>query len=564
MINPLPGRWRRPLLHVALFLAGIYLYALLVEFVGGFSTQVMYRQWPEALLVLYFHGLIYALLRPSRWRPWLAAAPILLIYLTHDVFYLAYGKVFRFVNIAELPELLQILPPLYVVLLFLLFLAPLTVILWQIDYRRPLRILLACLPLVLVVGLIKATPEAFATGFKTLAYEIVKYSDGKSVETNGRLAMMLYREAEREGVLRAIHPYLNRPGYDKAFTGEVERIRPNLEARNVHLLVLESFLDPRLFHDLKLSQDPVHPDFAALFGDQVGLSRSPLFGGATSQAEFEVLCGVPALEQLSSVEFNTFTGAPARCLPDLLGQLGYRATASNAYKPNFFNTQSAYRGMGFAEQYFSQEFLPREPTYLNFGDPGLEEYIFDGDLLPQNLAFVRRHLEEHPGQPLFNYLLTIFGHTPHNEDLDKRPRIIKVETPHNDEHLERVVNHFYYRTQALAAYLRELIALDPDSLIVLVSDHVPPLQFGPPTYKALNYMGNIEGSHFYNRIAILDRGRPVTYPPLRHFDFPDLIVDTLTGGSYCATAECDYLSILKPPREDYADHYLALMAHASE
>ena len=177
---------------------------------------------------------------------------------------------------------------------------------------------------------------------------------------------------------------------------------------------------------------------------------------------------------------------------------------------------------------------------------------------------MRRHLAEHPGQPLFNYLLTIFGHTPHNEDLDKRPRIIKVETPHNDEHLERVVNHFYYRTEALAAYVRELIALDPDSLILLVSDHVPPLQFGPPTYKALGYMGNIEGSHFYNRIAILDRGRPVPYPPLRHFDFPDLIVDTLTGGRYCATAECDYLSTTKPPREDYADQYLALMAHASE
>ena len=122
-----------------------------------------------------------------------------------------------------------------------------------------------------------------------------------------------------------------------------DRLRPYLKPRNVHLLILESFLDPRLFRDLKLSRDPVHPDFAALFGDQLGLSIAPVFGGATSQAEFEVLCGVPALERLSSVEFNTFTGAPARCLPDLLGQLGYRAVASNAYKPNFFNTQSAYK-----------------------------------------------------------------------------------------------------------------------------------------------------------------------------------------------------------------------------
>lgn len=564
MLNPLPFAWRKPLVHLALFLAAIYLYALLMEHFGGFSTAVMYLQWPEALVVLYVYGLIYALLKPSPWRPWLAGAPIFLLYLTHDVFYLVYGKVFRLINMAELPELLQILPTLYAVLLVVFFLTPLILILVRIDYHRPLRILVALLPLALVVTLIKATPDAFATGFRTFAYEIVKYSDGKSVETNGRLAMMLFREAEREKTLQSIQPYLNRPGYDKAFTGEVERLRPYLQPRNVHLLILESFLDPRLFRDLKLSRDPVHPDFAALFGDQLGLSIAPVFGGATSQAEFEVLCGVPALERLSSVEFNTFTGAPARCLPDLLGQLGYRAVASNAYKPNFFNTQSAYKGMGFAEQYFAEEFLPREVTYLKFGDPGTEEYIFDSDLLPQNLEFVRRHLQEHPDQPLFNYLLTIFGHTPHNEDLDKHPRIIEVESAYADEHLVRVVNHFYYRTQALAAYVRELLAIDPDSLIVLVSDHVPPLQFGPPTYQALAYMNNIEGNHFYNRLAILDRGKPVSFDPMRHFDLPKLVMNDLTQGHYCQAGDCEYLLKSKPGRDDYFDKYLALMAHASE
>lgn len=564
MTNSIPRPWRKPLLHVGLFLVGIYLYALIVEFIGGFSTQVMYRQWPEALIVLYFFGLIYSLLKPSSWRPWLAAAPIFLIYLSHDLFFLVYGKVFRFINMAELPELLQILPPLYAVLLVLLILAPFALILARIDYRRPLRIVVGLMPLVVMLVLIRATPEAFATGFKTIAFDIVKYSDGKSVETNGRLAMMLYREAEREGTLQTIQPYLNRTGYDNAFKGEVERLKPQIKPRNVHLLVLESFLDPRLFHDLKLSQEAVHPDFTALFGDKLGFSISPVFGGATSQAEFEVLCGVPALERLSSVEFNTFTGAPARCLPDLLANLGYRSVASNAYKPNFFNTQPAYRGLGFAEQYFSKEFLPRDPTYLSSGDPGEEEYIFDGDLLPQNLDFVRRHLQEQPEKPLFNYMLTIYGHTPHNLATDKRPAFIELESSRPDAHLDRVVNQFYYRTQAIAAYVRELVALDPQSLIILVSDHVPPLIYGPLTYQDLGYMNNIQGSYFYNRLAILDRGKPVTYDPIRHFDLPDLILNSLSQGRYCASSECGYLARNKPQREDYLDKYLALMSHASE
>jgi hypothetical protein len=564
MMNPIPSSWRKPLLHVALLLGAIYLYALLVESFGGFGTKLLHLQWQEFILVLYLYGLIYTLLKPSGWRPWLAAVPIFAVYLVHDVFYLVYGKVFRFINVAELPELLQILPLPYAVLLVVGYLSPFGLILARIDYGRPWRIVLGVLPIVLVTTLIKATPMAFATGFESVANDIVKYSDGKSVESNGRLAMLLYREAQREGTLAKIKPYLNREGFDKAFQHELAGVQSHLKPRNVHLIVLESFLDPRLFRDLKFSRDPVHPDFAALFGDKLGLSISPMFGGATSQAEFEVLCGVPALERLSSVEFNVFTGAPAHCLPGLLSELGYRAVASNAYKPNFFNTQPAYEGMGFAEQQFPEEFYTQEPSYLKFGDPGEEEYLFDSDLFAQNLAFVRQHLEQHPGQPLFNYLLTIYGHTPHNLNPDERPQVIELESDYPDEHLARVVNQFYYRTQAIAQYARELIALDPESLIIMVADHVPPLQFGPNTYKALGYMDNREGSHFYNPLVILDRGKVVTLDPIRHFDMPNLVVNFLTEGRHCAAGGCDYLAATKPPREAYVERYLAMMAHASE
>jgi phosphoglycerol transferase MdoB-like AlkP superfamily enzyme len=294
------------------------------------------------------------------------------------------------------------------------------------------------------------------------------------------------------------------------------------------------------------------------------LSVSPVFGGATAQAEFEVLCGVPAFEKVSSVEFNAFTGAPAHCLPDLLSELGYRSVASNAYKPNFFNAQPAYQGMGFSEQQFPAEFYSAGPTYIHAGDPGAEDYMFDGDLFAQNLAFIRDHLRRNPEQPLFNYVLTIYGHTPHNLDPDKRPQLIQVQAEFQDEHLQRSVNQFYYRTQEIARYARELIALDPDSLIVLIADHVPPLQFGPNTYNALRYLGNRERSYFYNRIAVIENGRPVKFEPLRHYNLPELIADRLTDGRLCATSGCAYQSRDNPPREAYLDRYLVLMAHASE
>lgn len=563
MVNLNQQTFLKPLLHFTLLLGLLYMYARLIETYGGFSTEFLHLQWLEIGFVLLLYGLLYLALKPVRWRVILAAVPLFLIYLVHDVFYLVYGKVFRFVNLSEVPELLQILPPGYAILLVLVFTVPLLLIARSLNYRRPLPLLAGIAPLFLLALLIKTTPAAFADSFQSLAHEIVKYSDAKSVENNGRLAMLLYREAQRTLTVEKIDPYRDRAKYEQELQARVAHIKPHLQPRNVHLIVLESFLDPRLFRDLHFSRPPVHPAFEKLFGDKLGLSLAPVFGGATAQAEFEVLCGVPAFEKLSSVEFNAFTGAPAYCLPGVLDTLGYRSVASNAYKPNFFNAQAGYAGMGFAEQHFPVEFYAAQPTYLKFGDPGVEEYLFDADLFAQNLAFVKQHLQQ-GNQPLFNYVMTIYGHTPHDIDPRQRPEIIQVQSDYPDDHLQRATNQFYYRTQAIAEYVEKLLALDKNSLIILISDHVPPLRNGPNTFNALHYMDNREYSYYYNRIAILENGTPVKYAPLHHYELPDLILDSLTGGQHCATHSCAWLGEPARPREAYLEEYLVLMAHASE
>jgi len=556
--------WLLALLRGLGVLTGLYVYSLLIESLGGFSTGHIYYQWLEIVIVLYLYGLFYSLLKPIRWRGLLAAMPILLIYLVHDAFYLVYGKVFRIINVLELPELLQVLPLGYDLLLGLIFLLPLGLILWHADFRRPHRLVLWLLPMLVLVGLIKTVPVALATGFREVAHYIVKYSDGKSVENNGRLAMLFFREAQRTNVLDRMTPYRNRRAYDAEFAASAAELQQHLNHHNVHLIIMESFLDPTLFRDLGFNRSPLHPDFAALVGKNLSLSLSPVFGGSTSQAEFEALCGVPAFEKVSSVEFNVFTGSAAHCLPDLLARVGYRSVASNAYKPNFFNTLPAYDGMGFREHYFPVEFSGTQPSYLHTGDTGVEEFLFDGNLYAQNEVFVKSHLQQHPQQPLFNYLLTIYGHTPHILDPKLRPEVIRLKTHYPDDHLSREANQFYYRTEALAKHVKALIKMDPHSLIIFMSDHVPPLRNGPNTYNALHYMGNIPQSYYYNRIGIFVDGKIRHYPTLHHYDIPAVIRDYLSDGAYCKQHRCDYLQPSPAPREALLPAYLRLMAHASE
>jgi phosphoglycerol transferase MdoB-like AlkP superfamily enzyme len=561
----LTSYWALPLVRGALLVAVLCGYMKLLEACGGFSAGLVHHQLIELGLVLYLYALFRAALKPGRWRSVLAALPLLLIYLVHDLFYLVFGKVFRLVNLSEFPELVQVLPLGYAALLVAALFLPLGLFLLRVDYRRPRRLALWLMPLLMVSVAVKAAPETFAHSFERLAAEIVRYSDGKSVEQNGRLAMLAYREAQRSTALAELGPHRDRERYDHEMAALAGELRSHGNRRNIHLIVLESFLDPRLFRDLRFSSPPVHPAFDRLFGDKLGLSRSPVFGGSTSQAEFEVLCGVPAFEHFSSVEFNVFSGAAAHCLPGLLGELGYRSVASNAYKPNFFNTLSAYQGAGFAESYFPQEYSAARASYLKLGDPGVEEYGFDQPLLEQNLQFVRSHQREHPGQPLFNYVLTIYGHTPHLLNPDLRPERIGLVSHYPDDHLQRVANQFYYRTEAIAAYVNKLLEIDRDSLIILVSDHVPPLRNGPNTYNALRYLDNRENHYYYNRIAILENGQAKVYPAMSHYELPSLILDYLSGGAYCDKHACAIRdSSRRVAREAYRERYLRLMAHAAQ
>jgi phosphoglycerol transferase MdoB-like AlkP superfamily enzyme len=221
--------------------------------------------------------------------------------------------------------------------------------------------------------------------------------------------------------------------------------------------------------------------------------------------------------------------------------------------------------MGFSDSFFPQEYSGSRQSYLRLGEIGDEEYLFDKPLFEQNLTFVRQHLQQHPGQPLFNYVLTIYGHTPHLLDAVQRPEHITLDSPYPDDHLSRVVNQFYYRSEAIAAYLKQLMALDPQSLIVLVSDHVPPLRNGPNTYNALRYLDNREGHYYYNRLAILENGVPRRYPDLHHYELMPLMLNYQSSGAYCAERRCAFADERqREGRAAYMARYLQLLAHASQ
>jgi len=555
---------KKALLPLALFLLAIYGYAQLAAWSGTFKAETFFSQWIELLIVVYLYGYFILIQKPHRLRLLLAGLPIILAYLAQDLYFHFYGRVMRLIEVIELPELFSVLPLSYLLLLVAIFIVPLFAYLAQVNIRNVRYLVAGSLPIILITFVVELTPKAYANFVESMGNQIVIYSDGKSVESNGRFTMLLYREALRIQALTTTASYRNPVSYKEEGDKFSEKLKSSSSQRNIHLVLLESFLDPTLFKSLKFSRDPVHPEFRKLFGENIGFSLSPVFGGGTAQAEFEALCGVPALEKLSGIEFNLFTGSPVNCMPGILDRLGYRTVATNAYKPNFFNAQPAYKGIGFQEIYFPKEFAGSNPTYFKAGGVGTEDFMFDGNLFQQNLAFVERHLKEHPEQPLLNYIMTIYGHTPHLLDTTVRPEIILLEAAHQDPHLNNVVNQFYYRTQAIAEFVNKLREIDPTSLIILAADHVPPLVYGPNTYRDLNYMGNIENSYYHNRLMVVENGIAKNYHTIHHYNIPQILFNYLSSGQYCQQTGCAHLdsSIVQDKLKLLPD-YFRLMAHAS-
>lgn len=553
-------------LHCVVFLLFLISYTLIAEYFGGLPTGLL--PWRmEIPLLLYIYCYFNLITRPSPWRHVTAALPIILAYVIFDIYHVLFGRLLRIIEVTDLPEMFLVMPILNSMVLILAVGLPLGLFLHAVQWNRHRPLVWGAVPLLVLVVAMEGFPVFFMTVFERAHDPIDMTSDAKNAGINGRISTALYNEARRITSLEKTRAYRDNSRFLGEFGTMVDRVKDVERKHNVHLIVLESFLDPNLLRNASFSRNPEHPAFAAIFHDKGGFSISPVFGGSTAQAEFEVLCGVPAMRELSAIEFDVFTGAQTLCLPNILKQAGYHTVAANAFLPDFFNSTKGYEGVGFENIYYPVEYAPEADTYLSVGDTADEEFMYDGDLFAQNLAFVSDWLTRNPGKPLLNYIMTIYGHTPHMINLAKRPRAVEIMGmgTFRDDQLERAVNQYYYRTEVIATYVKELMRIDPDSIIILVSDHLPSLTYGPNTYKDLHYLDDTENSIHLNRIYIVENGHAVRYDTIHHYDVPRLILNYVTkakpGRSFPVNAEPRDKQIAM---SGLREQYMTIMAHAMD
>jgi hypothetical protein len=289
--------------------------------------------------------------------------------------------------------------------------------------------------------------------------------------------------------------------------------------RNLHILVIESLTDPAWYPRFGLGGATLPPLFERWRRESRSTAVSPVFGNRSSNAEFEVLCGVPAAVGPSDVVFWRLQD-DVPCLPHRLAELGYRSIALHPSPRRTFNLSVAYPALGFDRWAFAGD--------LDFADR-------DGQFLSAQSTLEQHWQRLEPllqgNDPVLSYAFVNASHFPYERNEQRRPTRWQVE--HASALTARYLNAIYYMLAAIDRFVERVRDEDPEGLIVIHGEHEPAL--------GANFRGQRDGgllppteaeplSHatiYEVPLIVLDRGELVPLGRLPTYLLPYGLLDRL-------------------------------------
>ncbi|MCB9057727.1 MAG: hypothetical protein H6627_04125 [Calditrichae bacterium] len=322
---------------------------------------------------------------------------------------------------------------------------------------------------------------------------------------NGKLSSLFFFSNQESSNYRSLsqNSKLAMDIHKKLFPGLV-KIK-----RNIHFIVLESFIDPRLIKNIIYNPSPLCQEMDPyLINGQFSHTISPSYGGDTAEAEFELLTGIKGHRIFDSIEFNTMRGGLISSFVSRLAKENYHTSATIASGKEYFNSIIAYKSIGFKQTIFLED-------DVHFNRNKEDKHIFDGDLFNYNYDFFKKYKDTN-SQPIFNYLLGMYGHIPFNRNKNQRPDLIQSNS--TNDNLYKVSNQFYYRTKALAQFIGKIQKIDSTSIIFISSDHLPPILSEDVSYQFNNYV---------NISLLIDAKKIIDLTDKHYFEISWLLWDIL-------------------------------------
>ena len=119
------------------------------------------------------------------------------------------------------------------------------------------------------------------------------------------------------------------------------------------------------------------------------------------------------------------------------------------------------------------------------------------------------------------------------------------------------LNLSVYTELALENYLKELKKVSPDSIVLVVGDHLPPMPNGVTDYQKAGFpIEEKEGVYLTPRLFMNNGTFLFHDKKLHHYDFFYKIIDILQQGEFCKEQACEN------SKESLSNLYDSMMAKA--
>ena len=154
----------------------------------------------EGFLTVFIFLALFVTQKRGKLRYINSALPVIFVYIVFDIYFKSFGSVFKLIAVKQLTELVRV-ADIYIIILFLFVLFIPILFFIFVDYKKWRGVALGTSMALLVIYCVEWNPNLYLNVFHKAGSEINEWSDRRSVNLNGRLAMLFYWEAKRIKVL---------------------------------------------------------------------------------------------------------------------------------------------------------------------------------------------------------------------------------------------------------------------------------------------------------------------------------------------------------------------------
>ena len=271
---------------------------------------------------------------------------------------------------------------------------------------------------------------------------------------------------------------------------------------NIIVIMNESWTDFEEYGNITLSE-PVMENIKSLDNTIFGHAYSSVWGGGTSQSEFEFLTGNSmAFLPPNSVPYQQYLKDNTMSYVWLLKKTGYETMAFHSYYASGWNRTKAYEYLGF-DDFISMEDMHEELVY-GHQDFCLDEVDFN--------EIIYRYENRDTSKPFFMFNVTMQNHGGYDDFI---LRDVEVEGTDNAypkaEFYLSLVNETDEAFMDLVDYFSNV---DEPTIILMYGDHQPHVE-EEFSFKAMG----IDDPSYHGEL--IDRHR-VPYVFWANYDLPDL------------------------------------------